>query len=228
MTNRIPMLGLLTALLLGVLFYFLFYSPRNDDLAVVMEQTRSLETQRASLQGDLTRLRDIEANQVQVRSALARLEEFIPSGNAQSTAVRQFQLAADAAGVEIESVGFATPLLVPAAPPTGAADTALASIPVTMAVSGGYFQVVDFLRRLEVDSPRAMLMTNLNAASGEDGFPSLAASWTGSLFAVVPLTSIPTPDEVVDPAEDATPDAAGEETTDGEAEQAAAQEGATS
>lgn len=228
MTNRAPLFGVLGAVLLAVLFYFLLYSPRNADLELVRQETATLETQRVSLQGEVARLREVEANQVQVRSALARLEEFIPSGTAQSTAVRQLQLAADAAGVEIDSVTFAAPALIEGAPPTGVPETALAQIPITVSMSGGYFQVVDFMRRLEVETPRALLMGDMSNVEDEGGYPALSSTWTGNLFAVVPSASVPA--EVPDPA---APDAAeGEpaegDTTDGEAEQAAAQEGATS
>jgi Tfp pilus assembly protein PilO len=197
--NRAPLFGVLAVVLLAVLFYFLLYSPRNDALELIRQDTATLETQRTSLQNEVVRLREVEANQVQVRAALARLEEFIPSGTAQSTAVRQFQLAADAAGVEIVSVTFDQPALVEGAPPTGTAETALASIPVTMAIDGGYFQAVDFFRRVEVDTPRAVLFSNLSLVESVDTFPLLGSTWTGSLFAVVPVAAIPVPVVPADP-----------------------------
>jgi Tfp pilus assembly protein PilO len=225
-TKRVPLLGALAALLLAVAFWFLLYSPRNADLELVREEVTQLETQRSSLQGEVARLRDVEVNQVQYRSKLARLEELIPSGTAQSTAVRQFQLVADAAGIEIDAVSFASPVLVPDAPSTGVPETALARIPVTMSLSGGYFQVVDFFRRLEVETPRALLIGNLSATEDEeDKFPALGSTWTGDLFAVVPIASIPPEVPVEPPAE-------GEPAEDAPAEdapvEAAAEEGATS
>lgn len=191
MTSRAPLIGALTAVLLAVAFYFLLYSPRNDDLAAVREETVALETQRASLVNEVAHLREIEGNQVQIRAALARLEEYIPTGTAQSTAVRQFQLVADASGVEIISVVFAPPVPVLDAPPTGSSDTVLASVPVTMTLDGGYFQAVDFFRRLEVETPRALLLSDLSLVEGEDEFPALTTTWNGLLFAVVPAPVLP-------------------------------------
>jgi Tfp pilus assembly protein PilO len=208
MRARAPLFGLLAAVLIVLAFWFLLYSPAGDRLEEVREQTATLETQRASLESEIAQLREIEANQVQIRAALARLEEYIPSGTAQSTAVRQFQLAADASGVEIESVGFGAPELVEGAPPTGAPDTALARIPLTMTIGGGYFQVVDFLRRVEVDTTRAVLMGNLAVVEGEDSFPTLSSTWTGELFSIVPAPVTPAetpatiPDEGADDATD--------------------------
>lgn len=211
MRNRVPLLGVLVVLLLGVAFWFLLYQPRNDDLEAVRQETATLETQRSSLQNEIARLREVEANQVEIRAALARLEEFIPSGPAQSTVVRQFQLAADASGVEISSVVFSTPSLVEEAPPTGTPGTSLARIPLTMNLEGGYFQIVDFLRRLEVEIPRAVLVGDFQAAEGEDGFPSLSGTWIGDLFAVVPTESV---DEAPPPPDPDTTDEAADENAD--------------
>lgn len=216
MRNRAPLLGVLVAMLLAAAFYFLLYSPKNDELAAVRAETAQLETQRSSLQNELAQLREVEANQVQIRAQLARLEEFIPSGTAQSTAVRQFQLAADASGVEMQTVSFGAPALVPEAPPTGQEGMALATIDVSMVVDGGYFQVVDFLRRLEVEVPRAILLASTAIAEGDDGFPELTTTWSGDLFAVVPAASAEAaPAAPPPPAEGAQEGTEGAEPTEG-------------
>ena len=84
---------------------------------------------------------------------------------------------------------FAAPRLVEGAPATGEEGTALAEIPVTMIIEGGYFQAVDFFRRLEVRVPRAALLENISIAEGTEQFPSLATTWSGRLFAVVPVAT---------------------------------------
>jgi Tfp pilus assembly protein PilO len=235
-----PLLGGLSALLLAVAFYFLLYSPRVEDLELIRQETAQLETRRASLQNEVVVLREVEANQLQIRSALAKLEEYIPTGTAQSTAVRQFQLAADAAGVEITSVTFGSPTIVEGAPPTGVPETALARIPVEMSLEGGYFQAVDFLRRIEVETSRAIYVGNFVAREGEDSFPSLASTWIGELFAIVPIPAVPpvpgatpppeaeteAPAEGDVPAEGETPEAP--TTDDGTTTTAMSDEGATS
>jgi Tfp pilus assembly protein PilO len=190
MKSRAPLIGGLVAVLLAVGFYFLLWQPANEDLEAVRQETAQLETRRSSLENELARLREVEANQVEIRAALARLEEYIPTGTAQAAAVRQFQLAADAAGVEILSVAFGPIALVEEAPATGTPGTALARIPVNMTVEGGYFQAVDFFRRIEVEIPRAIYVGNVQAGEGEDGFPILATDWIGELYAVVPTSAI--------------------------------------
>ena len=188
-----PVVAVLVALVLTLAFWFLLYKPASDEQAVVEAETAALEGEQQSLQTQIAQLRDVEARQVEIRAEMARLEEFIPLGPAQPTAIRQFQRAADAAGTEITTLTFDEPEVPNAAAGATPSDTAipgttLANIPITMTVEGGYFQIVDFFRRVEVDVPRAALVQTVDVVEEPDeGFPTLAATWTGQLFAVVPL-----------------------------------------
>ena len=197
MRYRSPVIALVVTVLLGVGFFFLLWQPKTDEIELVRSETSELEAERGRLQNELARLQEIQEREVDYRAALARLEEYIPSGAAQAAAIRQFQLTADAAGVTIDSVAFSEPAAVVDAPPTGTADTVLASIGVSMNVEGGYFQVVDFYRRLEVDVPRAVLQQSISINEAADGFPVLNNAWTGALFTV-----IPDPDPVPEPDPD--------------------------
>jgi hypothetical protein len=82
--------------------------------------------------------------------------------------------------------------------PDGQADTVLAGVEVAMNVEGGYFQVVDFFRRIEVDVPRAVLMSALGISEAQDEFPLLSTNWNGQLFTVIPdpvaVTALPAAD----------------------------------
>lgn len=196
MRGGTPIIGLLVALLIGAAFWFLLYKPASDDEQVVRDEIVTLEAQQATLRTELSTLEGIRERQVEIRAALARLDSLIPVGPAQPAAIRQLQRGADASGTEISSVTFGLPAAPqPAAdgtvpPNTGTDGTALASIPVTMVVEGGYFQLVDFLRRLEVDMARAVLVDSVSVGEAETGFPRLAMAWTGRMFAVVPSENL--------------------------------------
>lgn len=190
MRNRAPLFGVLAALLLGIAFYFLAYQPRNEDLEAVRAETAELESQRSTLTNEIRRLREIESREVEFRAALARLEEYIPTGIAQSSLIHHLQLSADQSGVTVDTVTFGAPEPAEEAPPTGTPETVLGSIPVSVTVEGGYFQMVDFLRRVEVDVPRAVLIETLSVVEGEDKFPQLSTTWNGQLFAIIPDTAV--------------------------------------
>jgi Tfp pilus assembly protein PilO len=196
MRNRPVLIGLLVAILLALAFYFFLWKPASQEQARVAAETLTLQDQQRSLEAQIAQLREIERNQVEINAAKARLEEFIPNGSAQPSAIRQLQAAADAAGTDIASVTFADPAVPdPAAGAvpgdTGDPGTTLANIPVTMAVDGGYFQIVDFLRRVEVDVPRAVLLETVNIVEEPTAsFPTLRTTWTGQMFAVIPAADL--------------------------------------
>ena len=186
-----PVFGVIAALVIAVAFYFLLYKPASEEQVRVEEETAALESQRLDLEQQIAQLRDIEARQVEINAAKARLEEYIPNGPSQPSVIRHFQSTADASGADIASVTFGEPTVPDAAEgaapaDTGTPGTTLANIPVTMELVGGYFQTVDFFRRLEVDVPRAILVQTVNVAEEpEAGYPTLATTWTGQIFAVI-------------------------------------------
>ena len=207
MNYRAPLLGLLAILVLGVAFWFLAYQPLLEEQEEYEAETAQLQTQASGLRAEIAELRRVEENQLEIQAELALLEEYIPTGVAQPTALREFQMAADAAGVEIENLSFGLPVAVEDGPDTGDPETTLAEIAVTMSVEGGYFQLVDLLRRLEVDVPRAMLVETVTVSESSDGFPTLLTSWSGRTFAVVDIAATADPAEA-DPADpDADPEA---------------------
>jgi Tfp pilus assembly protein PilO len=206
MTPRIAIAAVAAAaVLLTVAFWFLLYNPLRQEQADLRDEIAALETRQVQLRNEITQLEEIEANELEIRAALARLEDYIPTGTAQPTAIRQLQVSADAAGVQITSVTFGSPEVVLDAPATGDDGTALAAIPMTVVVEGGYFQKVDFFRRLEVDVPRAILVQSISMGPGGPGFPTLATTASGQLFAVVPVGNgepAPDPDVEIDDEDD--------------------------
>lgn len=214
MRNRAPLFGLLAVVMLSVGFYFLVWSPKTDEQAAIEAETAQFEQQVASLESELDRLLEIQENEFEYRTELSRLAEYIPDDPAQPTALKQFQQAADLAGVTITSMANGLPTLVEGAPAAEDPELALARIDVSMTAEGGYFQHVDLMRRLEVDVPRALLVRSVSLTEGTDGYPDLSATWTGEMYAVVPISAAapaavaPVDGEVPEgqaPAEGATP-----------------------
>lgn len=195
MRHRAPLIGGLVAVVLVVAYWFLLYKPALADQSAFEAETVQLEDAQEVLRTEIAQLEAIRDDETRIRAVVARLEEFVPTGLAQSTVVRQFQQAADDASIGITSVSFGEPTLVEGAPDTGDPATALASIAVSMVTEGGYFPTVDFFRRVEDEVPRAVLTQSVNFAEGEKGFPSLATTWAGQLFAVVPVAATVAPED---------------------------------
>jgi len=194
MSSRLaPVLALAVFLLLTLAYVFLLYGPRVEEQRMLEEEAQQLISQQQTLRGQIAELERIRDNQPEITAALERHEALIPSRVALASAIRQIQVAADAAGVTLQSVTFADPVAIAGSEPLPD-GTVLGSISTTVTMSGGYFQAVDFFRRLEVDAPRAVLFSDVSMAEASEEFPVVATTWTGDLFALIPG------DAVVDPA----------------------------
>lgn len=212
MTSRNILIAAAVCLVLAIGFYFLFYSPLDDQEQAVTAQTQALRDQRDQLRNQLVQLQDIRDNELQIRADLNRLRALIPSGEpAQPSFVRSVQLAADASGVSVESLTFGEPVAFPDAGGTTSSDgLVLSQISIDGVVEGGYFQLVDLFRRMEIEVVRAVQVDTLSLAEGTDGFPTLSMSFTGRIFAVLPVLEIPTAPPVT-PGSDAPADGAASE-----------------
>lgn len=227
MTRRAPLLVVAAAILLTAAWWYLLYQPRRVEQADLIDQTAQLETERGQLQSQIVVLREVEDNEADYRSQLARLREYIPEDPGQPAALEALQQAADSSGVAITQLTFADPELVEEAPETNEELTALARIPTLMTVTGGYFQIVDLLRRIEVDFARAVKVSAVTMTEEtEQSFPELTVATTGHIFAVLPVTDGAENDaEVLGP--DGEPvEAATEAAAEGASEQATAAPGA--
>lgn len=209
MTFRAPLIGAVVAIALVAGAWFGLYKPSLAKQEELEAETAELEAEQRDMRNEIVVLEEVKANEEDYRDDVSRLEEFVPNGVDQAAAVRQLQAAADAAGVEITGVTFGDPTVVEGAPDTGQPGTALASVSLSMIVDGEYFQVADFFRRVERDVPRAVLTQSANLEESDEGFPRLATTWGGQLFAVMPVAAAETPTPT--PADGAEPGAAAEE-----------------
>jgi Tfp pilus assembly protein PilO len=206
MMRRAPLIVIVVAVLLTAAFWYLLYQPRRVEHGRYIEQAAQLETERSQLQAKIVTLREIKADEESYRSRLVRLREYIPDRPGQPETLEALQEAADSSGVEIKQMTFGEPELVEDAPETNEELTALGRIPTQMIVTGGYFQIVDLIRRIEVDMARAVKVDTVTVAEEADElFPTLSVTWAGNVFAVLPVLEA-AGEEVTDPnGEQSTP-----------------------
>lgn len=192
MIRRAPLLAAIAAVVVALAMWFLLFAPEREEQSALRDEIAALVARQNAQRLQIARLEEIKANELDVRADIARLEQYIPDGAAQPSAIRQLQLVADAAGVDITSVSFAQPTAVPGAPAPPVPDTVLASVPVTLVVEGGYFQVADFLRRVEAEMPRALLVDSVTITEAQQPahFPTLSVNMATRLFTVVPASAV--------------------------------------
>lgn len=220
MTRSQVLLSILGVILIIVAFWFLLWQPQREQLAAIETSITEEHAEQARLLSTIDQLRAVRRDAPEIESELTAFDSIIPEGNELPSALRQLQLAADEAGVVLQTVSTGRPELVPESVEAGSVETenvgGLSSIPLTAQVVGEYFQVVDFLRRIEDPeiTPRGIEWGT--ATLSPTDYPELNVSLTGSLFAVI--TAPPPPPGAEDAAPGAVdPDATAPDATDPDA-----------
>jgi Tfp pilus assembly protein PilO len=175
------LLTLLVCLIVLAAGWSLLVSPKRSDAAALKAQAASQASANAQLENQLRVFRAQAKDLPKQQAKLAAVAAKIPSTPALPALVRALTTASKSAGVELLSVAPGTPVLAttaasgrvaaPGAATSGAATSSsssagsLATIPVTLNVVGGYFQVEQFVSALE-NLPRAMRISNIAVAPG--------------------------------------------------------------
>ncbi len=214
MNRRAVIVGVAGAVLLSLLWYFLLWSPQgkrldaaaerktaaeqsNSQLQVSLDRLHDLEARRPELEGDLTRLRRAVPDQPQLARFLLSADEAATRSGVELTTVTPTKPAADAAATTAttaapttgSSGGESTTTTTGDTPATTAVPTpATSAINLTFEVTGGYFQVLDFLNRVD-DLPRIVVVDSLDLGVGEaeadaaaEGSTEVAATITARMF----------------------------------------------
>jgi Tfp pilus assembly protein PilO len=179
------------AVLLLVGGWFFLVSPKRSEAADLRDQAASASRNNDSLSVQLARLKAQAKDLPKQQAALAAVAAKIPGTPAMPTLIRSLNAAAADTGVELVSLAPTPPAPLAVAAGSGGATTAAAApagssaaaaagssaaapraatgalqqIGVTINVVGSYFQVAEYLDRLE-SLQRAFRVTGFQAAPG--------------------------------------------------------------
>lgn len=181
-----------TALLCVVLLaasWFLLISPRRADAADLSQQATSVNAQIGTMQQQLARLREEYAGLAKQKDELKAIQAQLPPDADVASLVRNLQDFAGTAGVTLESITPGTPVVLAADGSTDPSAVAgvgsVISVPLALAVSGQYFENSLYLKYLQTQMTRSVLVTGLSTT------PATAAETTPAPG--VTSTSTPTP-----------------------------------
>jgi Tfp pilus assembly protein PilO len=145
------------AVLIVLVWFFALYKPKSDDVASTKDDLSAAETDGQSLEATLARLRAID--QPQQQATLEQLNAAIPETPDLADFIFQANNAAAESGVNWLSVSPSPPAASTTGGPT--------EIALTIQVNGGFFQVLDYLNRLE-NIPRLVVTDTVNVTAGAD------------------------------------------------------------
>lgn len=198
--KRGVVLGLAAGAVVVVLgWYFLLFAPLSSDVDSTHSKVAEAKRQTLELKATVSRLEGLSANAPQQQATLRRLNAAIPATPDLADFILQANRIAAESGIDWLSVS--------PAPPAATAGGTNSTIALSMQIEGGFFQVLDYLNRLE-DLERLVVVDGVNisastagstTASGATasvtatGAPTLAVTLTGRMFTrTVVATATPT------------------------------------
>lgn len=189
--NRATLLLVALAAVAVVVLAFLFLiKPKMDEASELRTEAQDVRDQQSQIRSQIAALEEVRADSPDLEAELAAASAVVPEDPALPAALRQLQVAADDSGVTLISVS-------PGAPASAGVEDLpeLSSIPVSLSLEGGYFQVVDFLRRLEDPriTSRGILVQDVTVAP--EAYPTLAVTVSGTMFSLLdqPVSEQPEP-----------------------------------
>jgi Tfp pilus assembly protein PilO len=186
--NRRLLIPIGIGLVLVLFWYFALWSPQSKALSDARKRKTDAQTKTATLRDQLTRLQQARRDQPLKQSQLETLRVAIPDDPNLAQFILDANDAAARSGIDFLSItptppgGTAAGAGTAPAAGGGAAAGGAAPVPirVAMSVSGGYFQVLDFMNRLN-RLPRLVVIDSVTMSS-QGGNAQLQVSLQERIF----------------------------------------------
>lgn len=215
MRSRVVVLGVLVGIVVVLIWNLLIFAPKGRDLSDAKKEAQAAQAIEPALRQALARLQEISKNGPEIAAQLDRLSAAVPTSPDLDGFILSANQIAVQSGIDWLSV---SPSVIQAG------TTGPSVIPLTVSIQGGFFQVLDYLNRLE-DLGRLVIIDALNASAANadngngsgsassTGAPTLAVTLTGRMFTmaapVAPAGSTPEPGPATG-ASGSTPPASGD------------------
>ena len=160
------------ALVLILLWYFVLFSPTSSDLSTTRKQVADAQSQKQALENTIAQLKELSANAAQQQASLRTLRAAIPPTPDLGEFILQANDIATASGIDWLSISPSAPTATVGGGPTS-------TIALSMQVSGGFFQVLDYLNRLE-EIERIVIVDTINVTAAGTGSSAGSSGTTGA------------------------------------------------
>jgi Tfp pilus assembly protein PilO len=187
--NRRLLIPLGIGLVILIAWFLLLYSPQSKALADARKRTNQATQQGATLRDQLTRLQQSRRDQPLKQSQLETLRVAVPDEPNLAQFILDANDAASKAGIDFLSItptppaaaqGATTPATAAGGAAAGGAAATAAPIRIAMTATGGYFQVLDFVNRLN-RLPRIVVVDTLQMG-GQGAGAQLQVSMQERIF----------------------------------------------
>lgn len=196
MSRRPLLIGGAAALGVLLLWFVLLWSPQGSKIDQAKERKTQAESEQQELQLRIARLKSLQQEEPQKRAQLESLRVAVPDEPNLAQFILDANTAANVSGIEFLSIspsppsegtgpagaGATPPATTPGTPTTPGTGARPAAITLQLSITGGYFQVVDFVNRLNGLS-RLVVIDTLNLTSGAPSSANATAA-TGLTVAI--------------------------------------------
>ncbi|MGZ8763215.1 MAG: type 4a pilus biogenesis protein PilO [Acidimicrobiia bacterium] len=157
------------ALVVILIWFFAFYKPKGDEVSKTNDEVATAERQQQDLEATLARLQALDKERPQQQATLDKLNAAIPATPDLAEFIFEANTAAAESGVDWLSIA--------PTPPVASATGGPSEIVLNIQVQGGFFQVLDYLNRLE-NLKRLVVTDTVNLSAGGTDTSGSAGSTT--------------------------------------------------
>ncbi|MEO7803560.1 MAG: type 4a pilus biogenesis protein PilO [Actinomycetota bacterium] len=200
--RRKVILFVVAIVLVSLLAFFFVFKPQTENINKTRDDATATENRADQLELRLAQLQALQKDAPRLKQEAAILDAAVPNDPQLALFISQVQDQADSSGVQWVSVTFALP--APSSQP------GVLEVNIAMNVSGGYFQVQDYLVRLETLARALKIgslgLTTSTAATSTAASPDLNAILAMKMFVatiVVPPPALAPP--LLSPTPGSTP-----------------------
>ncbi|MDI6689408.1 MAG: type 4a pilus biogenesis protein PilO [Actinomycetota bacterium] len=169
--SRITAVGIF-AILLVVAFFLLAWLPQQNRKAQIRKQMEEERKRQETAKSTLSRLKAAKEESAQIESKLLSLSKRIPKEPELPSLIIELQDIATQAGIDFISIK----------PSVLSPKESFSEIPLSINITGGFFDVVDFLYRLE-GLPREIKVNVVSISVKE--YPELSVDISASAFTLI-------------------------------------------
>jgi Tfp pilus assembly protein PilO len=178
MRSRVVAVSVLLGVIVVLLWNLLIFAPKGRDLSAAKKDTQAAKSLEPGLRTQLAQLQEINKNGPEIAAQLDRLSAAVPTSPDLDGFILSANQIAVQSGIDWLSVSPSV---------TQAGTTGVSVIPLTVSIEGGFFQVLDYLNRLE-DLGRLVIVDAISATAGGSGTGSTGTATTGAPTLAVTLT----------------------------------------
>lgn len=194
------------AVLILVLWFVLLWRPQTDRLESAREREQVAADQNAQLELELARLRSAAERRNELVASQERLRSAIPEDPQLAQFILDANDAATASGVDFLSIS-------PTPPSPSETPGVPSVVALSITVDGGYFQVLDYMNRMNTMERIVVIDTINTSPGGDEGGGRLSVSISARMFTtatdidVIPVEpeAGPSPDETTTTVEGEVP-----------------------